>query len=52
MGNTRKGDNPKRAAGMARKAEAASQKEAQKAAMEETDEAEKWNKGSKSTKKK
>ena len=52
MGNTRKGENSKRAAGMARKAEQASQKAAQQAAKEEADEAEKWTKGAKSNKKK
>lgn len=52
MGNTRKGENSKRAAGLARKAEQASQKAAQQAAREEAEEAEKWSRGAKSNKKK
>lgn len=52
MGNTRKSDNTKRAAGMARKAEAADQKAAQQAAREEAEEEERWQKGTKGSNKK
>lgn len=52
MGNTRKSDNTKRAAGMARKAEAADQKAAQQAAREAAEEEEKWQKGTKGSNKK
>lgn len=47
MGNTRKGDNPKRAAGMSRKAEAAEQKASQQQAKEAEAEEEMWKTGSK-----
>ncbi|SPN97694.1 related to DUF1014 domain protein [Cephalotrichum gorgonifer] len=52
MGNTKKGDNPKRAAGIARKAESASIKAAQQAAREAEAEDERWQKGAKSSSKK
>lgn len=52
MGNTRKSDNTKRAAGIARKAEAADQKAAQQAARDEADEEERWQKGTKGSNKK
>ena len=51
MGNTRKGDNSKRAAGIARKAEVADQKAAQQAARDEAAEEEKWQKGAKGSNK-
>ncbi|KAL1879373.1 hypothetical protein VTK73DRAFT_7104 [Phialemonium thermophilum] len=52
MGGTRKGENTKRAAGMARKAEAAAQKAAAEDAKKQAAEAAEWQKGAKSNAKK
>jgi hypothetical protein len=48
----KKGDNSKKVAGNARKAEAAAQKQAANDARQEAAEEEKWNKGAKNTSKK
>jgi hypothetical protein len=52
MAGKQKGDNSKKVAGNARKAEAAAQKQAAEDSRQEAAEADKWNKGAKSNAKK